>query len=251
MSKNKAQRDKIKAWKAQQANKFLATLPFSESVFRSLFLYLNKTLEAKPCQHNFDHTTAFLATQGIEFQKHVDFFINNGGGCDCEVLHNVEGAFPEPLAAPPAKRPKPTQKTKLDSLQLPGFELTSVPNPWKLFQSGKTYQFQLGKKQEVMATLLMGNTAKADSPPEYWEKEWTKRTKLTLREPLEITQESWETWQLITAKTPKWTPAMVWGLPETGAWALLLVTEMGRLGGDLNEFKNLLRNINIKPVPSS
>lgn len=117
MKKNKEHRDKIKAWKKQQDQEFLESLPFPELIFQELFNYLDSALENRPCQHNFELTTGFLSKKGIELEEHIDFLISHGGGCDCEVLMNVEEAFPHEEFQENFKPEKPNKREKLNSLE--------------------------------------------------------------------------------------------------------------------------------------
>ena len=40
-------------------------------------------------------TREFLETQKVDVESVLDWIINEGGGCDCEVLYNVEERFEE------------------------------------------------------------------------------------------------------------------------------------------------------------
>lgn len=109
---------KVKAWKNQQQDQFAETIPFSDTIFFQLFRHLDKKMGKGNCKHNFELTTAFLKTKKIKFEDHRNFFIENGGGCDCEVLMNVQEPFV--LLKQKNTRRKPNPKTltreKLNSL---------------------------------------------------------------------------------------------------------------------------------------
>ena len=40
-------------------------------------------------------TREFLEKQKVDVESVLDWIINEGGGCDCEVLYNVEECFEE------------------------------------------------------------------------------------------------------------------------------------------------------------
>ena len=47
------------------------------------------------CDHSLTFTREFLETQKVDVESVLDWIINEGGGCDCEVLYNVEERFEE------------------------------------------------------------------------------------------------------------------------------------------------------------
>ena len=40
-------------------------------------------------------TKKFLETQKVDVESVLDWIVNEGGGCDCEVIYNVEERFEE------------------------------------------------------------------------------------------------------------------------------------------------------------
>lgn len=96
---NKKHKAIKQSYKDNELKEFMASLPFSESQFYELFDYLDEQLANNPCQHDYRLTRSFLIDKNIvpannSFDTCIEFFIEHGGGCDCEVLFNVEEAFP-------------------------------------------------------------------------------------------------------------------------------------------------------------
>ena len=73
----------LKAYANEQKQSFKDnSLPMDEELFWNLFDYVDEKLEANDgCDHS------------LTFTK--DWIVNEGGGCDCEVLYNVEERFEE------------------------------------------------------------------------------------------------------------------------------------------------------------
>ncbi len=91
---NKCQRKaSIKQYKNEQKNKFINSLPISRDIFYELFDYLDERLSEETCNHNLDMTEEFLKQRNIPIEEVENWLIENGGGCDCEVLANVEDLF--------------------------------------------------------------------------------------------------------------------------------------------------------------
>ena len=85
----------IKQYKDEQKNKFINSLPISCDIFHKLFDYLDERLSEEHCNNNLKMTEEFFKQCNIPIEKVEDWLIENGGGCDCEVLANVEDLFDE------------------------------------------------------------------------------------------------------------------------------------------------------------
>lgn len=92
MNKDKRKAMK-KQYKDEQKNKFIDSLPISRDIFHDLFDYLDERLSEEYCNHNLEMTEEFLKQRNIPIQEVEDWLIENGSGCDCEVLANVEDLF--------------------------------------------------------------------------------------------------------------------------------------------------------------
>ena len=86
----------LKDYKAKEKQNFQDSLPMDEEVFWELFDYLDERLEEQDgCDHSLSLTRAFLETKGVDVESILEWIVDNGGGCDCEVLYNVEERFEE------------------------------------------------------------------------------------------------------------------------------------------------------------
>jgi hypothetical protein len=79
----------------EQKRAFIATLPFSLSLFESLFSYLDEVLEDHGCDDTLKYTEKFLNDNELPMEKSLNWLRDNGGFCDCEVLSNVEDKISE------------------------------------------------------------------------------------------------------------------------------------------------------------
>jgi hypothetical protein len=83
-----------KAWKKQERQKLIASIPMPHQVLRDLFDHLDQE-SASGCDHTLRLTTAFLQKRGLDVERIVPWLRDHGGYCDCEVLANVEDKFGE------------------------------------------------------------------------------------------------------------------------------------------------------------
>ena len=91
---NKDEKRKALAeYKRRQKEAFLASLPMSAELFRELFDYLDEKLSDEDCRHDLHLTESFLTEQGCDVVAVLQWLEENGGGCDCEVLANLEEKF--------------------------------------------------------------------------------------------------------------------------------------------------------------
>ncbi len=86
----------LKAYADEQRQSFKDSLPMDEELFWQLFDYVDEKLETNDgCGHSLTFTREFLEKQKVDVESVLDWIINEGGGCDCEVLYNVEERFEE------------------------------------------------------------------------------------------------------------------------------------------------------------
>lgn len=90
MDKTK-KKELLNQYKNQQKEGFIKSLPISVETFKKLFDYLDEADEE--CEGNLNRTIRFLEENNCPVEKVVEWFYKNGGGCDCEVLANVEEKF--------------------------------------------------------------------------------------------------------------------------------------------------------------
>ena len=70
-----------------------ASMPLSKEHLAALFNHLDQAL-AEGCDHTLRITRAYLRAQRLAEERVVPWLVELGGGCDCEVLANVEEHFP-------------------------------------------------------------------------------------------------------------------------------------------------------------
>ena len=81
-----------KAWREQENQKLLASIPMPRETLGELFDHLDGAL-SQGCDHSLRLTTAFLESKKLDVQRVVPWLREHGGYCDCEVLGNVEDEF--------------------------------------------------------------------------------------------------------------------------------------------------------------
>jgi|HubBroStandDraft_5_1064220.scaffolds.fasta_scaffold980128_1 hypothetical protein len=92
---NDPQKDALKkAWREQERQKLIASIPIPHEELRALFDYLDRP-NPPPCDHTLKETIQFLEKKKLEVPRVVDWLRENGGYCDCEVIFNVEEKFGE------------------------------------------------------------------------------------------------------------------------------------------------------------
>ena len=92
MSKDPHKEELKKAWKQQEQQRLIASIPMPHQDLRALFEHLNRD-GAPPCDHTLRETTEFLQKRGLDLERTIPWLRENGGYCDCEVLCNVEEKF--------------------------------------------------------------------------------------------------------------------------------------------------------------
>jgi hypothetical protein len=85
-----------KAWREQERQKLLASIPMPPPDLRDLFDHLGSEGAAE-CDHTLRVTTGFLQQRGLDVAHTIPWLREHGGYCDCEVLANVEDEFAEIL----------------------------------------------------------------------------------------------------------------------------------------------------------
>ena len=244
MTKNKVHKANIKAWKNQQEEKFLKSIPFAVSIFQDLFDHLDIRFETKSCTNTFNLTIDFLASKGIHFEDHIDFFIEHGSGCDCEVLANMEEMFPERKSKIPIKRETAAKREKVNSIDFEGFRIDKIPAPWRLFKTGNDYVFQLGKNQDIKIDLVKNANIQSWNDNNYWKSQWEATTELKVTSSFDLIYDEIEGFETVTFTTKEWTPVLTWiRKPGNDSWILIFKTELSRFRGDIRELKNLVKKI--------
>lgn len=79
----------------KEQEKFFKSLPLDKSYILDLFDFLNVELEERGCNHNFQIASEFLKSKGLDKESVFEWFREQGGYCDCEILFNIEERFEE------------------------------------------------------------------------------------------------------------------------------------------------------------
>lgn len=86
-------KDLKRQWKQQEQARLEAGMPLSHEDLTALFDYLDEAL-ADGCDRTLRFTRSYLASRNLEEERIIPWLVERGGGCDCEVLANVEDQFP-------------------------------------------------------------------------------------------------------------------------------------------------------------
>lgn len=95
MAKDSRKKELLKAWKDQERQKLIASIPIPHSDLRDLFDLLDRENAPKKCDRTLRVTIDFLQQRGLDVDLVVPWLHEHGGCCDCEVLLNVEEVFAE------------------------------------------------------------------------------------------------------------------------------------------------------------
>ena len=93
MSDNARKVELKNAWKEQERQKLIASIPISINDLRDLFDHLDRG--NFKCDHTLRETTSFLQKRGIDVESVIPWLHEYGGFCDCEVIYNVDEKFGE------------------------------------------------------------------------------------------------------------------------------------------------------------
>ena len=68
--------------------------PIKKEELRELFDFLDRPNPA-PCTHTFQETASFLQKKKLPVATTLQWLQENGAGCDCEVIFNVDAQWGE------------------------------------------------------------------------------------------------------------------------------------------------------------
>lgn len=93
---DKAEKNALKQKAKQQHKAALeASLPIARVEFLCLFDHLDERLQAYGCDDTLRYTVQFLEDNRLPVEPSIDWMQRHGGGCDCEVLANLEDLLSE------------------------------------------------------------------------------------------------------------------------------------------------------------
>jgi hypothetical protein len=93
MSEDERKAELKKAWKEDERQKLIASIPISQKDLRDLFDHLDRG--GVECDHTLRETAEFLQKRGLDVERVVGWLHEYGGFCDCEVIYNVDEKFGE------------------------------------------------------------------------------------------------------------------------------------------------------------
>lgn len=79
----------------REEEKFFNSLPLDKSNILELFDFLDVELKERGCNHNYQLTNEFLKSKGLGNESVFEWFREQSGYCDCEILFNIEERFEE------------------------------------------------------------------------------------------------------------------------------------------------------------
>lgn len=85
---DKYDKEKKKAWKADQKTRVRVAFPVPESELEKLFSYLDDRLQKQGCDHTLLLTSQWIMDSGNSEVSIISWLEDTGGHCDCEVLTN-------------------------------------------------------------------------------------------------------------------------------------------------------------------
>ncbi|HSY10021.1 MAG TPA: DUF2695 domain-containing protein [Candidatus Dormibacteraeota bacterium] len=94
MSNDPRKEELKKAWKEQERQKLIASIPMPQQDLRNLLDHLDRE-NPQPCDHTLRETIEFLKKRGLDVEHIVPWLREHGGYCDCEVIFNVDDKFGE------------------------------------------------------------------------------------------------------------------------------------------------------------
>ncbi|MDR2937513.1 MAG: DUF2695 domain-containing protein [Prevotellaceae bacterium] len=237
-------------------------LPMKAKVFKELFDYLDETEYS--CDRTLKLTEAFLKKKR---QKNIpailEWLREHGGGCDCELLLNVEEQLVESGLIEEAEVEDddddyPTLKVgqKLSTLTTDfGFSVSKIPSPWTLrevfLSKQPTYQFTIGKKIEMYADRYATGFARLEkdfptaklSDDSFLQGYWSKKIKIDNDLDFVVERGQIQQLEFVSVKTKSWVPAFIFVYPKSAQWVLVMHTEVRRMKGDIKELDKLLSNV--------
>lgn len=228
---------------------FEQNLPMEKQIFENLFGYLNKQLVKNGCDHTNKMTKDYLENEVQKNTKNIlEWFAENGGYCDCEILANVEEKF-DFFEKPKEKNSSvPIKRRKLDTLSTEfGFYIARIPAPWILTEISLdniiTYQFQIGKKSDFYVILEKDFPIDELSQDYFLEDYWKTKTELNRNLEFVISRQNIQKFETITIQTKKWTPIFIFAHKPGMKWCLIMKTETIRLQNDVKELEKLLKEL--------
>ena len=90
---DRSDKEKKKAWKAEQKLQARAAFPLDEIELAKLFEFVDSELRKQVCDHTLRITQQWIKNSGNSESSIIPWLEDAGGYCDCEVLSNSYDHF--------------------------------------------------------------------------------------------------------------------------------------------------------------
>jgi Protein of unknown function (DUF2695) len=90
MTDDLRKRELKRLFKEQELRRFRDAMPLSLATANALLDFIDEKLPEIGCDHSHKQTAEFCQMNGLNVGVVVSWAVENGGGCDCEVLANLE-----------------------------------------------------------------------------------------------------------------------------------------------------------------
>lgn len=87
---DRADRERKRAWKAQERLASRSAFPISNELLESLFSSVEEHLAKNGCDHSLCPTEQWIAENKQPRESLITWLKDNGGYCDCEVVANAQ-----------------------------------------------------------------------------------------------------------------------------------------------------------------
>jgi len=159
----------------------MAAMQLKPQKLRQLINFLDASLnQAGGCDRTLTFTRNFLSAERVDAEKVLAWLVESGGGCDCEVVANLDDLSKDAMArsgtgkaAPPAQPPSERKERDERSLNtVTGWDLTNLPAPWRVanrYKPGEPLQLEFGKRGRCTLTVFEKALPRGDrESDEYW-----------------------------------------------------------------------------------
>lgn len=240
----------------------IAGMPLKPQKLRQLINFLDGSLcQAGGCDRTLRFTRSFLSAENVDAEKVIAWLGDNGGGCDCEVVANLDDLSMDVLErsrapkTPPAPRPPVERKEQGErSLEtVTGWDFANLPAPWRVanrYKPQEPLQLEFGKRGRCTLTVFEKALPRgAQESDEYWTKvaqasERRERNSFYREGQYAVAHGELALPDGLRSVTVRSTWGLrFWIVPEEGKWFLEGTSETLRYKTDKPEIEALIRHL--------
>ena len=260
---SKAERKaRVRVLKENELADAIAAMPLKPQRLRQLINYVDGSLyQAGGCDSTLMFTRCFLESERFDVETVVEWLRNNGGGCDCEVVANLDDLSMDALErsrapkTPPAARPPVERKEQAErSLEtVTGWDFSTLPTPWRVanrYKPEEPLQLEFGKKGRCTLTVFEKALPRGDrESDEYWVKvaqasERRERNRFYREGEYAVAHGELELPEGFHSVTVRSTWGLrFWIVPERAKWFLEGTSETLRYKTDKPEIEAIIRHL--------